>query len=142
MAVDPAHSVIFGGQLLDPIDFGGGPLPLFSNPEGPVNGFVAKLFANGDSGFAQRTGFSFVEGIAVNRSTVAVSNTERTQLHHEHLLLLDAGGDPVVRQFTLGLDDRGFGRKVAISESGRIWWNIETAFPNIPTWPYVIAIEP
>jgi hypothetical protein len=29
MAVDPAHSVIFGGELQDGIDFGGGPLTLF-----------------------------------------------------------------------------------------------------------------
>src|SRR5204863_7332248 len=43
LMADPNHAVLFGGELVDSIDFGGGALPLGSTPEGRVNGFFVLL---------------------------------------------------------------------------------------------------
>jgi hypothetical protein len=145
MTFDPGHAVLFGGELLTAIDFGGGTLPLRSNDDaGRINGFVVKLSAAGAHVFSRKTGYSEVGGIAASDARVLVSSTEHTQFRYEHLQSFapdgTPGGGPV---FSTGLGEQGFGRRVTQAASGRVWWNLETRFPTslaATAWPYLVAI--
>jgi hypothetical protein len=146
MTFDPGHAVLFGGELLTAIDFGGGTLPLRTvNEAGRINGFVVKLSATGAHVFSMKTGYSEVGGIAANDARVLVSGTEHTQFRYEHLQSFapdgTPGGGPV---FETGLGQDGFGRRVTQAASGRVWWNLETRFPTpslgAGAWPYLVVI--
>lgn len=145
MTFDPGHAVLFGGELLTAIDFGGGALPLSSNNDaGRINGFVVKLSAAGAHVFSRKTGYSEVGGIAANDARVLVSGTEHTQFRYEQLQSFapdgTPGGGPV---FSTGLGQEGFGRRVTQAASGRVWWNLETRFPTslaATAWPYLVVI--
>lgn len=141
MAVDPNHNVLFGGELGTAMDFGGGTLPTRSFEDGPVNGFIVELSSSGAHVFSERTGFSVVGGIASNGARVVVSSTERTQFHREHLQSFDAAGASVVgSSFSTGLGEFGFGDRVVIGPSGRVWWNVETQWPFFPRWFYLVVV--
>jgi hypothetical protein len=143
MAVDPDHDVLFGGELVTPIDFGGGTLPTRSFENGPVNGFLVELSSTGDHVLSRRTEYSMVGGIASNGARIVVSSTERTQFRYEHLQSFDPAGAPVTGPSLFpGLGDNGFGDRVAIGASGRVWWNLETQWPFFPRWPYLVASAP
>jgi hypothetical protein len=145
MAVDPSHQVLFGGELYTAMDFGGGTLPLRSNPDGEqMNGFVVKLSTTGAHVFSRRTEYSWVGGIASNGPRVVVSGTEQTQFHYRHFQVFDAAGAPVATTFDPGLqtfsEDHGYGGRVAIAASGRVWWNLETQWPLFPSWKYFVSL--
>jgi len=80
ITADPDHAVLFGGELIDSIDFGGGALPLHSIPEGPVNGFFALLSQAGDHLQSRTVGMSQVNGVATNGENIAVSGLLRLML--------------------------------------------------------------
>jgi hypothetical protein len=143
MTVDPNHNVLFGGQLQTPIDFGGGTLPTESNPDGGTeNGFVAKLSASGDHVFSRRTDTAEVGAIAANAERVAVSATERTQFHYQHLQVLDATGTPISPySFDAAISEHGVAGGVAIGPTGRVYWNFSTQWPLQAGGTYLVAIE-
>jgi hypothetical protein len=143
MTFDPSHDVLFGGALRSSIDFGGGTLPTRSNDDaGSINGFIVKLSSTGAHVFSTKTGYTEVGGIAANAARILVSSTEHTQNRFEHLQGFAPDGTPatVGRAFDTGLDLHGFGRRVAIGPSGRVWWNLETVWPAIVSWPYLVVI--
>lgn len=143
MAVDPSHQVLFGGELFTATDFGGGTLPTLSTDNGPRNGFIVKLSATGAHVFSSRTGYTLVGGIASNGPRIVVSSTERTQFHYQRLQMFDAVGTPVASTgFDTGFGEHGVGGRVAIGRSGRVWWNLETRWPLVPGWPYLVVLNP
>lgn len=143
MTTDPGHAVVFGGELLSAIDFGGGTLRTESNDNaGPINGFVVKLSSTGAHVFSTRTGYSEVGGIAASASVVLVSSTEHTQFRYEHLQAYGpSGGATSVPAFSHGLGEQGFGRRVFLGPTGRIYWNLDTQFPAFHSWPYLIVVR-
>jgi hypothetical protein len=142
MAVDPGHDVVFGGELVTAIDFGGGALPLRRTDNGPLDGFIVKLAAGGAHQFSRKTGYTLVGGIASNGSRIAVSSTEQTQFHYVHYQLFDASGAAVAGAFDTGLGDNGFGGRVVMGASGRAWWSLDTQWPLFPRWPYLVVLNP
>jgi len=142
MTVEPGHAVIFGGELFTPIDFGGGTLPTRRGENGPTNGFVVRLAATGEHVYSMRTELTLVGGIASTGARTVVSSTERTQFRYPHLVVLDPAGAPITPAFATGFGEHGVGGRVAISASGRIWWNVETLWPIFPSWPYLVALAP
>ncbi|HEY0481857.1 MAG TPA: hypothetical protein VGD37_30270 [Kofleriaceae bacterium] len=142
IAVDPGHDVVFGGELVTAIDFGGGVLPLRRTDNGPLDGFIVKLAAGGAHQFSRKTGYTLVGGIASNGSRIAVSSTEQTQFHIVHYQLFDASGAPMVTSFDTGFGENGFGGAVAIGPTGRVWWNLVTQWPLFPSWPYLVVLNP
>lgn len=143
LAIDPAHGVVFGGELFTPVDFGGGPLPVPPPPEnGPINAYVVRLAADGSHVFSRRTNFTTVPGIAVNATRIVASNTWRTQFNHPQLLLFDLAGNPVATKFNSGFGDDGIAGTVALSASGRVWWNEIMIWPLFPQWPYLLSFTP
>jgi len=143
LTVDPAHRVVFGGELLTATDFGGGVLPLTSNPDHATNGFVVELSACGDYVFATRTGGSWVGGIAANGQRVVVSGTLWTQFPLYALQAYDATGAAIAVSYELGFagDHYGRGGSVAIDGGNRVWWNVSHQWPLTPQWPFMFAIE-
>lgn len=145
MTVDPDHNLVFGGELLTAMDFGGGTLPLRRTEDGPRDGFVVKLSAGGDHVFSRKTGYTFVGGIATNGPRIAVSSTEQTQFHYLRYQLFDAAGAPVASGFDTGFgtgfDTNGFGDTLAMAPSGRVWWNLRTQWPLFPSWPYLVVSQ-
>jgi len=141
MASGPGHAVLFGGELQTSIDFGGGTLHTMSNDNaGPVDGFVVELSATGAHVFSRTTGFSEVGGIAAGSALILVSSTEHTQFRFEHLQSFAPDGTPVSGPaFTIGLGLNGFGRGVTLG-AHRIWWSVDTQFPSLLAWPYLVAI--
>jgi hypothetical protein len=145
MAVDPSHDVLFGGELVTVMDFGGGVLPTELNPDGGrLNGFVVKLSATGTHVFSRKTGYREVGGIASNSARIVVSSMDRPQYYELHLQAFDATGTPIASTgFDTGFGDRGKAHRVAIGASGRVWWNIEANWwPPAPTWPYLVVVSP
>jgi len=143
MAVDPTHHVLFGGELFTAMDFGGGTLPLRSTLEGEhLNGFVVELSATGGHVFSQRTGYSLVGGIASNGSRIIVSGTERTQFTYLRFQMWDEAGTSTPTSFNTGFGEHGVSGRVAISASGRVWWNLQTQWPLFPKWPYLVSLTP
>jgi hypothetical protein len=143
LTVDPDHNVLFGGELQTAIDFGGGALPLMSNPDAALNGFVVELSPAGNHVFSTKTGASWVGGIASNGTRVVVSSTEWTQFPHPRIELFDAAGRPIAGT---GFDtsfgtDLGRGGRVVIGASGRVWWNLLTQWPVFPQWPYLLVLS-
>jgi len=139
MAIDPSHNVIFGGQLFTPIDFGGGTLPTHTSENGPFNGFVVKLTSAGAHVFSHRTEDTLVGGIAANATRIAVSNTLRTQFRYQDLQVYDATGAGVSTALEPGWGENGLGGSVALSSTGRLWWNVTTIYPLFPTWSFLVA---
>jgi hypothetical protein len=144
IAVDPLHNVVFGGLLVTEVDFGGGPLPLLQNPDHDTHGFVAKLSAGGNHVFSTANRMTQVNGIAANATRVVVSATELTGFNHARLQLYDAGGTPIP---LTGFDpsfgtDFSRGGAVAISASGRIWWNLHFRYlPGFEEQHYLVALH-
>ncbi|HMG57707.1 MAG TPA: hypothetical protein VK601_29605, partial [Kofleriaceae bacterium] len=72
---------------------------------------------------------------------VLVSGTEHTQNRFVHLQSFAPDGTPDAGPvFSTGLGEHGFGRRVTLAPSGRVWWNLETQWPAIPAWPYLVVI--
>jgi len=141
---DPNHAVLFGGELIDSIDFGGGALPRGSTPEGPVNAFFVLLSQAGDHLMSRTVGMSDVNGLATNGQNIAVSGIYRTQL--QHLMMKQFGTDG--RPFSTGLgigglnsEELGVGGRVEIGPTGRVWWNLTSNFPVIGGFPYLLVTE-
>lgn len=141
MAAAPGHALVFGGALQSSIDFGGGTLRTMSNDNaGPIDGFVVELSATGGHVFSRKTGYSEVGGIAAGSALILVSSTEHTQFRFEHLQSFAPDGTPASGPaFTTGLGLHGFGRGVTLG-AHRIWWGVDTQFPVLPAWPYLVAI--
>lgn len=143
ITVDPNHNVVFGGDLTTAIDFGGGTLLLSSNPDGGAqNAFFVKLSSTGDHVFSRKTGYWAVGGIAANASRIVVSGTERTQFFYEHLQWFDAAGGPgggAGAWDGFGGEEHGFGGRVSLGPSGRVWWNVQTQWPLFPIWRYLVV---
>ena len=144
ITADPNHAVLFGGELTDSIDFGGGALPLHSIPDGPVNGFFVLLSQSGDHVMSRTVGQSQVNGLATNGENIAVSGVFRTQLRH--LMLAQFGPDG--RSFSTGLnsggagaEELGVGGRVAMGTSGRLWWNLSSNYPVIAGFPYLVVTQ-
>jgi hypothetical protein len=114
MAVDPSHDVLFGGELVTVMDFGGGVLPTELNPDGGrLNGFVVKLSATGTHVFSRKTGYREVGGIASNSARIVVSSMDRPQYYELHLQAFDATGTPIASTgFDTGFGDRGKAHRV------------------------------
>jgi hypothetical protein len=144
MAVDPSHHVLFGGELYNAMDFGGGTLPKQTTPDGePLNGFLVKLSVTGAHVFSRKTGYSLVGGIAANDAQIAVSGTERTQFVYLRFQRFDPSGAPIASpDFDTGFGENGVAGRVAIGASGRVWWNLETSWPLFPRWPYLVVLNP
>lgn len=141
---DPNHAVLFGGELIDSIDFGGGALPLGSTPEGSVNGFFVLLSEAGDHLMSSPVGMSDVNGLATNGQNIAVSGVYRTQL--QHLMIKQFGSD--TRPFSTGLgvgglnsEELGVGGRVFVGPTGRVWWNLQSNFPVLGGFPYLLVTE-
>jgi hypothetical protein len=141
---DPHHAVLFGGELIDSIDFGGGALPMGSTPEGPVNGFFVLLSEAGDHLMSRAVGMSDVNGLATNGENIAVSGIYRTQL--QHLMMRQFGTNG--RAFSTGLgvgglnaEEFGVGGRVVVGPSGRLWWNLHSNFPVLSGFPYLLVTQ-
>jgi hypothetical protein len=141
---DPNHAVLFGGELFDPIDFGGGTLPLGSTPDGSVNGFFVLLSQAGDHLMSRTVGMSDVNGLATNGQNIAVSGVFRTQL--PHLTMKQFGSDG--RPFSTGLgigglnaEELGVGARVFVGPTGRVWWNLTSNFPVLGGFPYLLVTQ-
>lgn len=144
ITADPNHAVLFGGELDDSIDFGGGALPLHSIPDGPVNGFFVLLSQAGDHVMSRTVEQSQVNGLASNGENIVVSGVLRTQLHHLALAQFGTNG----RSFSTGLNSQGAsgeelgtGGRVAIGASGRLWWNLSSNFPVLSGFPYLVVTQ-
>jgi hypothetical protein len=144
ITADPQHEVLFGGELIDSIDFGGGALPLRSNPEGTVNGFFVLLSQAGDHLMSRTVGMSQVNGLSTNGENIAVSGEYRTQLHH--LMLVQFGPDGRGISTGLGIgglnaEELGIGGRVVVGPSGRLWWNLRSNFPVLTGFPYLLVSQ-
>lgn len=144
ITADPNHAVLFGGELTNSIDFGGGPLPLGSTPEGTVNGFFVLLSEAGDHLLSRAVGMSQVNGLATNGENIAVSGLYRTQLQHLSLKQFGTNG----RSFTTGFsngginaEELGVGGRVVVGPSGRLWWNLRSNFPIQFSFPYLLVTQ-
>jgi hypothetical protein len=144
ITADPRHAVLFGGELIDSIDFGGGALPLRSNPDSTVDGFFVLLSQAGDHLMSRTVDQSQVNGLATNGDNIVVSGVLRTQLHH--LALAQFGTNQ--RSFSTGFsslginaEELGDGGRVVIGPSGRIWWNLSSKFPVIVGFPYLLVTQ-
>jgi hypothetical protein len=144
LVIAPDHAVVFGGDFLEEIDFGGGPLVFEEHDTGPNNGYVVKLTPGGAHVFSRRTDFTFVAGIAVNAERVAVSSTFITQFVLHRLSVYDASGAAIQLPYRLPINENWRGLGVAMSDTGRIWWNFVADWPfvsQVPT-PFLFAIAP
>ncbi|HET9626937.1 MAG TPA: hypothetical protein VFP84_36510 [Kofleriaceae bacterium] len=142
MAVDPAHNVVFGGELLAPTDFGGGVLQTHTTENGPVNAFVVRLSAAGAFGFAAQLGTREVRGVAANASAILVSHTSQASPRFPRLTVLDAAGSALSTTFGAGLGDFGQGLRVAVNSTGRAWWNVQSDFPVRTPFPFLVVLTP
>jgi len=144
MTTDPAHNVLFGGELITPIDFGGGLIPLRSNPDRRLPAFVVKLSPGGDHVFSQGTGDRTVNDIATNGPRIVVAATYSTQFNFIHLLSLDANGAPGPAYGTTGFggsEQYGSSDRIWMGTSGRVWANQVTRWPGAEPWPYMVALD-
>lgn len=142
MTVDPSHNLVFGGELFTAMDFGGGTLPLRQTDDGKLNAFVVELSPAGAHVFSLRTGYTQIGGIATDGARVLVSGTQQTQFHDWHLQTYSAAGAPAPGPaFDPGFGENGFGGRIAIGPSGRVWWNVDTQWPLFPRWPYLVVID-
>jgi hypothetical protein len=144
ITADPHHAVLFGGELIDSIDFGGGALPLRSNPDGTVDGFVVLLSQAGDHLMSRTVEQSQVNGLTTNGENIAVSGVLRTQVHHLALAQFGTNGRSFSTGFSsLGInaEELGDGGRVVIGPSGRIWWNLSSKFPVVVGFPYLLVTQ-
>lgn len=144
ITVDPAHRVVFGGELTTSIDFGGGALPLQSNPDHTINGFVVELDSTGAHVFSRKTGGSWVGGLASDGAQVIVSGTLWQQYPYPQLFALtSAGANAALPSHSLALTagyPNGRGGRVALGPTGRIWWNMTHQWMLTPQFPFLVAI--
>lgn len=146
ITADGAHGAVFAGEQLSPIDFGGGTLPKPPTGEnGPANAFIVKLAgSDGAHVFSRRTGVTLIGGLAANATRIARSTTWRTQFRYHELQVFDLAGNPVggtPPEQALGLGEHGVAHAVALSSTGRAWWNIDSLWPYLPAWPYLLALN-
>jgi hypothetical protein len=142
MIVDPHHNLVFGGELFTAMDFGGGTLPLRQTDDGKLNAFVVQLSPTGAHVFSLKTGYTHIGGIASDGARVLVSGTQQTQFHYWHLQAFDSTGAATAGPtFNTGFGENGFGGRIAIGPSGRVWWNLETQWPLFPKWPYLVVLD-
>ncbi|HEY0483099.1 MAG TPA: hypothetical protein VGD37_36510 [Kofleriaceae bacterium] len=142
IAADADHDIVFGGDLLTSIDFGGGVIVAGHPAENPPNnGFVVELSSTGAHIFSQRTGDSLVEGIAAGGGRIAVSSTFVSQITREHLLEYRTDGTSISTGLSTGLGELGRGDRVWMGPTGRVWWNLDTQWPRFPRWPYLIVVQ-
>lgn len=138
---DPQHRVLFGGELIDSMDFGGGALHLGSTPEGPVNGFVVLLSQGGDHLMSSRTEMSDVNSLATNGENIAVSGVFRTQLRHLAIAQFGSNGRTFSTGFSTVGEELGEGGRIVVGPSGRLWWNLESNFPIFTEFPYLVVTQ-
>jgi hypothetical protein len=138
---DPQHRVLFGGELIDSMDFGGGALHLGSTPEGPVNGFVVLLSQAGDHVMSSRTEMTDVNGLGTNGENIAVSGLFRTQLHHLAIAQFGTNGRTFSTGFSTVGEELGEGGRIVVGPSGRLWWNLESNFPVFNEFPYLVVTQ-
>lgn len=145
MTTDPAHNVLFGGELSTPIDFGGGLIEPRSSLDRRLPAFVVKLSPGGDHVFSQATGDRTVNDIATNGSRIVVAGTYSTQFNFIHLLSLDANGAPgpaYAKTDFGGSEQFGSSGRIWMGSSGRVWANQVTRWPGPDfTWPYLVVLE-
>lgn len=139
LTVDPQHNLVLGGFLSSDIDFGGGTLHPVRTDHELFTGYIAKLSSTGAHVFSQQMD-SFISGIASSGDRIVVSTTRQTQFTFGRLHVLDAAGNPAASNFATGFDPEGRGGRVAMTPSGRVWWNLDTQWPLFPRWPYLLAL--
>jgi hypothetical protein len=144
ITADPNHEVLFGGELGSSIDFGGGALPLASNPDSSVNGFFVLLSPAGDHLMSRTVGMSQVHSLASSGQNIAVSGVYRTQLHHLALKQFGTNTRPLSTGLGAGginAEELGDGDRVVIGPSGRLWWNLRSNFPVLSGFPYLLVSQ-
>jgi hypothetical protein len=68
-----------------------------------------------------------------------VSNTLRTQLRYQDLQVYDPSGARIATALNPGFGQNGIGGRIALSTSGRVWWDLQTIWPIFPSWSYLVA---
>jgi len=148
MAIGPDHAVLFGGRLWTTTDFGGGPIHGTSNDNaGALDAFWVKLAADGSHVASRATGDDVVTGLAANGSGFAASSTYKTQFFYPVYTVYDAagglitgGGSPLADE---GFGEHGFGKRIAIGDTGRLWWSFDMQIAPVDRrFSYAAAIDP
>ncbi|HSR99706.1 MAG TPA: hypothetical protein VLM79_21785, partial [Kofleriaceae bacterium] len=138
MMSDPQHRVLFGGELTDSIDFGGGALPVLSNPDSRTSAYFVLLSEAGDHVMSRAVGMSDINGLATNGDNIVVSGVVRTQLQHLALKQFGTNQRPLTTGLGVGglnSEELGVGGRVVVGPTGRIWWNLTSNFPVLGGFP-------
>ena len=139
LIIHPLEKVVFGGELFSDMDFGGGPLPFIRTDNGPVNGFVVELSADGEHVFSKRTGTTHVQGIATGSNDIKVSSTLQTQFTYAYLQTYDDAG--MLWATNTAFSEGGVAGTVKMTQSGRVWWNFQFQPMGFTKIPYMLVFK-
>jgi len=139
---DPAHAVLFGGFLWEPMDFGGGTIR--GVPQGSENptqdGYWVKLGSDGRHVVSMATGYDTTASIAATASRIVVSSTWITQFRYPRYVIYDATGT-AISGGDGPLSEHGRGGRIALAD-GRLWWSFTMAIAPVDReFAYMAAID-
>jgi hypothetical protein len=123
ITADPSGAIAFGGLNRVEMSFGGPPIPL-SNTLHQSNGFVVKLSETGAHVFSKKTGWSQVDALGANSTSIVATGSTYIDHHFMHLSVFDDAGTVVRQASDVGLGEEGLTTAVAIGPTNRIYWGI------------------
>jgi hypothetical protein len=145
ITVAPDGGFVIGGDVNEPVTFGPDTVAPYADGGGEVYwpAFVAAFAPDFTPLFARKF-TSEVRGIAVTDDEIAVSYLTWTQLHYTDLTVFDRAGN-ALRGTTENafVGHWGFPWEVALSDSGRLYFNVEASFsgPVDNHHPFLLTLE-
>lgn len=144
MSIALDDTIVFGGFLDGPMDFGDCAIAPFSHPEVYWNAYIAAVSSDLSTRFCDRL-TTEVTGIAHDTSRIAVAYHTRTQLPYVDTIVYAPDGN-VIGGTAEDAFVGGFGvpRSIALASDGRLYLNILASLdgPADRRWPFLVTLSP
>jgi hypothetical protein len=144
MSIALDDSIVFGGSLQGPMDFGSCAISPFVHPEVYWDAYVTAMRSDLSTRFCTRL-TTEVTGIAHDTSRIAVAYHTRTQLPYVDTVVYDPNGNTIggtAEDAFVGAFGKPGG--VALASNGRLYLNIFASLegPVDRRWPFLVTLSP
>jgi hypothetical protein len=144
MSIALDDSIVIGGSLGGPMDFGGCAISPFVHPEVYFDAYVASFSSELSTRFCTRL-TTAITGIAHDTSRIAVAYHTQTQLPYVDTRVYDHNGNVIggtAEDAFVGAF--GVPGSVALASNGRMYLNIFASLdgPVDQRWPFLVTLSP